>query len=49
MNINRKTLVAVFPPPGEQLDQVSVVPIHLWVLTESGSVYLSLIVIIIII
>ena len=38
MDISRKTLVAVFPPPGEQLDQVSVVP---WVLTGSGSVYLQ--------
>ena len=41
LDISRKTLVAVFPPPGEQLDQVSVVPGHLWVLTESGSVCLQ--------
>ena len=41
LDISRKTLVAVSPPPGEQLDQVSVVPGHLWVLTESGSVYLQ--------
>ena len=41
LDISRKTLVAVSLPPGEQLDQVSVVPGHLWVLTESGSVYLQ--------
>ena len=40
LDITRKTLVAVPSlPPGEQVGQVSVVPGHMWVLTESGNIY----------
>ena len=41
LDISRRTLVSVSPPPGQQVAQVSVVPGHLVVLTESGSVYLQ--------